>query len=126
MTEKEKEIHLKLSEIVIDNDNLDYIKAQGEICGKLRDDLVKMFSEPETDEVLPQSLKIKLSKIKNLGFSLSINNYPTKSDVNIPKFDISINKSLNYREIEMEIDNIFKKYNDSIYTIEYFNLIEKL
>ena len=42
-----KEAHLKLSEIKIDNDNLDYIKSTGEICGKLRDDLVKLMSIPD-------------------------------------------------------------------------------
>jgi len=40
----EEEIHLKLSEVEIDNDNLDYIKLTGGIGGKLRDDLVKLFS----------------------------------------------------------------------------------
>lgn len=40
----DNEIHLKLSDIKIDNDNLDYIKATGEICGKLRWDLVKLFN----------------------------------------------------------------------------------
>lgn len=40
----EKEVHLKLSDVEIDNDNLDYIKMTGEICGKLRDDLVKSFA----------------------------------------------------------------------------------
>lgn len=40
----EEEIHIKLSEVVIDNDNLDYIKVVGEICGKLRYDLVKTFA----------------------------------------------------------------------------------
>jgi hypothetical protein len=43
----EEEIHLKLSEVVIDNDNLDYIKLTGEICGKLRWDLVKLFAIPD-------------------------------------------------------------------------------
>lgn len=42
----EKEVHLKLSNIKIDNDNIDYIKMTGEITGKLRDDLVKLFSLP--------------------------------------------------------------------------------
>lgn len=42
----DKEVHLKLSEIKIDNDNLDYIKFTGEICGKLREDLVKLFAIP--------------------------------------------------------------------------------
>lgn len=43
----EKEVHLKLSDVKIDNDNLDYIKMTGEICGKLRDDLVKLFAIPD-------------------------------------------------------------------------------
>jgi len=42
----EREVHLELSNIKIDNDNLDYIKMTGEICGKLRDDLVKLFAIP--------------------------------------------------------------------------------
>ncbi len=42
----EAEVHLLLSKVVIDNDNLDYIKATGEICGKLRLDLVKLFAIP--------------------------------------------------------------------------------
>jgi len=45
----EREVGLKLSEIKIDNDNLDYMKLVGEICGKLRDDLVKLFSTPDTN-----------------------------------------------------------------------------
>ena len=40
----EQEVHLKLSEIKIDNDNLDYIKANEELCGKLRWDLVESIS----------------------------------------------------------------------------------
>lgn len=47
----EKEVHLKLSNIPIDNDNLDYIKATGEICGKLRDDLVKVFADTDIPKV---------------------------------------------------------------------------
>ena len=43
----ERDAHLKLSEIKIDNDNLDYIKMTGEICGKLRWDLVKLFAIPD-------------------------------------------------------------------------------
>jgi len=43
-TMNEREVHLKLSEVKIDNDNLDYIKMTGEICGKLRDDIVKLFA----------------------------------------------------------------------------------
>lgn len=54
MNELEKEIHLKLSNIKIDNDNLDYIKATGELCGKLRwelvDMIVKIISEREKNE----------------------------------------------------------------------------
>ena len=46
----EAEVHIKLSEIVIDNDNLDYIKETGEICGKLRWDLVKLFAIPAVVE----------------------------------------------------------------------------
>jgi len=38
------EIYLKLSNIKIDNNNLDSIKTTGKICGKLRDDLVDLFS----------------------------------------------------------------------------------
>lgn len=34
-------IHIMLSGIKIDNDNLDYIKLTGEICGNLRWDLVE-------------------------------------------------------------------------------------
>lgn len=34
-------IHIMLSGIKIDNDNLDYIKLTGEICGNLRCDLVE-------------------------------------------------------------------------------------
>lgn len=34
-------IHIMLSGIKIDNDNLDYIKSTGEICGNLRWDLVE-------------------------------------------------------------------------------------
>jgi hypothetical protein len=40
----EKQLHLKLSEIKIDKDNLDYCKANEELCGKLRWDLVDMIS----------------------------------------------------------------------------------
>lgn len=46
----EDEAHLKLSEIVIDSDNLDYIKATGEICGKLRYDLVKLFATSDVSQ----------------------------------------------------------------------------
>lgn len=46
----ENEIHLKLSDVKIDNDNLDYIKATGEICGKLRWDLVKLFAIPDVSQ----------------------------------------------------------------------------
>ena len=42
----EQEVHLLLSDVKLDNDNLDYIKATGEICGKLRWDLVKIFAMP--------------------------------------------------------------------------------
>lgn len=48
----EREVHLKLSDIKIDNDNLDYIKTTGEICGKLRDDLVKLFAIPDVNKSL--------------------------------------------------------------------------
>lgn len=48
----EEEVHLKLSEIEIDNDNLDYIKLTGGIGGKLRDDLVKLFSISDVGETL--------------------------------------------------------------------------
>lgn len=48
----EREVHLKLSDIKIDNDNLDYIKMTGEICGKLRDDLVKLFAIPDVSKSL--------------------------------------------------------------------------
>ena len=43
----EAEVHLKLSEIKIDNDNLDYMKLVGAISGKLRYDLVKLFCQPD-------------------------------------------------------------------------------
>jgi hypothetical protein len=46
----EREVHLELSNIKIDNDNLDYIKMTGEICGKLRDDLVKLFAIPDVSK----------------------------------------------------------------------------
>lgn len=39
----EREASLKLSEIKLDNDNLDYMKLTGEICGKLREDLIELF-----------------------------------------------------------------------------------
>jgi len=42
----EQEVHLLLSDVKIDNDNLDYIKLTGEICGKLRWDLVNLFAIP--------------------------------------------------------------------------------
>lgn len=45
---KKEEVHLKLSKVVIDNENLDYIKLTSEICGKLRDDLVKLFADDYT------------------------------------------------------------------------------
>ncbi len=45
----EQEVHLLLSDVKIDNDNLDYIKMTGEICGKLRFDLVKLFAIPVVD-----------------------------------------------------------------------------
>lgn len=48
---KEEYIHLKLSEVETDNDNLDYIKLTGEICGKLRRDLVKLFSEENYEKI---------------------------------------------------------------------------
>lgn len=51
----EAEIHLKLSKIKIDNDNLDYIKMTGELCGKLRWDLVKLFA---TDAVTKQNKQL--------------------------------------------------------------------
>lgn len=51
----EKEIHLKLSEVKIDNDNLDYIKATGEICGQLRWDLVKIFATSDDTVQLPDT-----------------------------------------------------------------------
>lgn len=37
-------LHIILSKIDIDKDNLDYIKANEEICGKLRWDLVERIS----------------------------------------------------------------------------------
>jgi hypothetical protein len=41
---KNKKTYLKLSEIKIDNDNLDYIKHTGELYGKLNWNLVKLFA----------------------------------------------------------------------------------
>lgn len=49
----EAEVHLLLSNVVIDNDNLDYIKATGEICGKLRWDLVKLFAITDVSGSFP-------------------------------------------------------------------------
>jgi len=46
----EREVHLELSKIKIDDDNIDYIKKTGEICGKLRDDLVKLFATPDVSK----------------------------------------------------------------------------
>lgn len=43
----EAEVNLILSNVEIDRDNLDYIKMTGEICGKLRWDLVKLFASPK-------------------------------------------------------------------------------
>lgn len=57
----EKEIHLKLSEVVIDNDNLDYIKMTGEICGQLRWDLVKLFAIPDVN-----NNEVELKELKEL------------------------------------------------------------
>jgi hypothetical protein len=54
----EREVHLKLSDVKIDNDNLDYIKMTGEICGKLRDDLVKLFAIPNVRLSLPDAENI--------------------------------------------------------------------
>lgn len=59
----EKEVHLKLSEIKIDNDNLDYIKMVGEICGKLRDDLVKLFAIPNT---ISNEITIDMKELLNV------------------------------------------------------------
>ena len=59
-----REIHLKLSEVEIDNDNLDYIKMTGEICGKLRWDLVKLFAIPDTSYTLLDSAANLLEKLK--------------------------------------------------------------
>jgi len=68
----EREVHLELSNIKIDNDNLDYIKMTGEICGKLRDDLVKLFAIPVVvgrSEQLPtrQELDEGWDKLRNSG-----------------------------------------------------------
>lgn len=45
----ENQIHVELSNIKIDKDNLDYIKLCGEITGNLRWDLVKLFSTPSVN-----------------------------------------------------------------------------
>jgi hypothetical protein len=50
----EKKIHLKLSDVKLDNDNLEYMKLTGEICGKLRDDLVRLFSGPTETEAIDE------------------------------------------------------------------------
>jgi len=58
LTEKEKQLHLILSDVKIDNDNLDYIKMTGEICGKLRWDLVELFSKFNFNDNQDQTKKL--------------------------------------------------------------------
>lgn len=60
----EREVHLKLSDVKIDNDNLDYIKMTGEICGKLRDDLVKLFAIPGVSSSLPDEYSVRNKAIE--------------------------------------------------------------
>lgn len=46
----EEDIHIALSSVKIDDDNLDYIKQIGEICGNLRWDIVKALSTYQSKE----------------------------------------------------------------------------
>lgn len=70
----ENEIHSKLSEVKIDNDNLDYIKMVGEICGKLRYDLVAVFADKSTDNQKAQNI------LKQMGFE-NLNSNVWTSDI---------------------------------------------
>lgn len=91
----DKEIHLKLSNIVLDNDNLDYMKLTGEICGKLRWDLVELFKNND------EELKTQKSTMEDNKNPIIINGIPRRQ-----RMDKCVPAELAIYKAMEEIENI--------------------